>query len=392
MSRVGTVAEALRDAFAGFAARPGRSLLVAGTIALAGVSSIAVVGLTGGSRAEVASLVAARDSPYVVASVARTAEPISALETSRLVALSGVASWATVTPQTEVEVTDLAGRYPAARFADVVGATGPLPEAAGIAITQGRALDAGHEQRLERVALVGAGAARRLDLPPADGRATVFLGGRPYLIGGVFEDGPGGSALAGKIVIPSSAMAADFGIAGTDAVFVFTATPAEAPAVAEHLPTRIRPTRPLDLDVSYVAADPGLADALDAELRRLSLLVLITASVLAAAIVAAVMTASVIERRHEIGLRRSLGATTMGIARMHALEGVTLGAIGGAGGLIVAAGVLLWLEGADVAALSLPGWLPWLVLAQGPLVGTVAAIVPAVRSARLDPVDALGDR
>ena len=105
--------------------------------------------------------------------------------------------------------------------------------------------------------------------------------------------------------------------------------------------------------------------------------------------VANVMVIAVIERRGEIGLRRSLGATRSHIRRQFFLEALLLSALGGVVG--VGLGVVVTAAWAEQQ-----GWLiripPVAVgggLAAAFLVGAVAGLYPASRAARLSPVDAL---
>ena len=105
--------------------------------------------------------------------------------------------------------------------------------------------------------------------------------------------------------------------------------------------------------------------------------------------VANVMVIAVIERRGEIGLRRSLGATRRHIRSQFITESLLLSALGGVSGIAL---------GAAVTA----GWATnqgWLVrvpstaigggLVASLLIGGLAGLYPAAKAARLSPVDAL---
>ncbi|MEU1330066.1 ABC transporter permease [Streptomyces sp. NPDC005865] len=105
--------------------------------------------------------------------------------------------------------------------------------------------------------------------------------------------------------------------------------------------------------------------------------------------VANTMIISVLERRYEIGLRRSLGATRGQIRIQFVTESLMLSGLGGMAGVALGA--------AATAAYALSGDLPWVVppwaMAGGfgatLAIGTVAGLYPAVRAARLSPTLAL---
>ncbi|MFJ7066387.1 ABC transporter permease [Streptomyces sp. NPDC101115] len=105
--------------------------------------------------------------------------------------------------------------------------------------------------------------------------------------------------------------------------------------------------------------------------------------------VANTMIISVLERRHEIGLRRSLGATRGQIRIQFVTESLMLSGLGGLAGVA--------LGGAAVVAYAATGGLPWVVppwsaaggFAATLVIGTVAGLYPAVRASRLSPTLAL---
>ncbi len=115
----------------------------------------------------------------------------------------------------------------------------------------------------------------------------------------------------------------------------------------------------------------------------------VIALVLASVGVFGVMSYSVGERAHEIGIRMSMGAQTNDILRMILRSGMTLTALGLAIGLPVAfvlartlASLLFGVEAADpFSFIGLP-----LILAA---VAALACYLPARRAARLDPLKAL---
>jgi putative ABC transport system permease protein len=105
--------------------------------------------------------------------------------------------------------------------------------------------------------------------------------------------------------------------------------------------------------------------------------------------VANIMLIGVLERRSEIGLRRSLGATKSQIRVQFLAEAILLAVLGGAAG--VAAGAASTLVYANVehwtAVVPATAWAGGLAAAI--LIGAVAGLLPAIRAARLSPTEAL---
>src|SRR6266436_1621880 len=101
-----------------------------------------------------------------------------------------------------------------------------------------------------------------------------------------------------------------------------------------------------------------------------------------------IMLVSVTERTKEIGIRKSLGARQTDILRQFLVEAVTMSAIGGAIGTIIA-----WIIGRVLTAVFFPTYLSVgaVIIAVGVsmVVGIMAGVFPAWKAARLDPIEAL---
>ena len=101
-----------------------------------------------------------------------------------------------------------------------------------------------------------------------------------------------------------------------------------------------------------------------------------------------VMTVSVGERTREIGIKKALGATNGRILREFLTEALVLSLGGGIVGVVIGAGI--GMIGLSIVGLSVSVWqtMAWLV-GFAMLIGGVFGVFPALKAARLDPVEAL---
>jgi ABC-type antimicrobial peptide transport system permease subunit len=104
------------------------------------------------------------------------------------------------------------------------------------------------------------------------------------------------------------------------------------------------------------------------------------------------MMLAVLERSHEIAIRRVEGARRWHIALQFVVETGTVCAVGGILG--VPMGLLLamlrcWLEPLETIAWAFPPREATVVLVVVSAVGLIAGLLPALRALRVDPVEVL---
>jgi len=134
----------------------------------------------------------------------------------------------------------------------------------------------------------------------------------------------------------------------------------------------------------------------DLALGVLGLIALLTASLG----IINTMVMSIIERRREIGILKSLGADEGDIRRLFLVESGVFGFLGTAGGVltgwvatrIISAVAQAYMKNEGVPGVdlfALPLWLVLIAFAVGVGVSLLAGFYPAARAARVDPVEAL---
>lgn len=112
--------------------------------------------------------------------------------------------------------------------------------------------------------------------------------------------------------------------------------------------------------------------------------------------IASVLVVSVVQKQREIGILRAMGATRNQVLRVFLLQGVIVGALGSALGVLLAV-VLIWLfthfvrgsDGLPLFNIALEAGLALRIAGLATVSGLLAAVAPARRAARLDPAQAI---
>jgi putative ABC transport system permease protein len=102
-----------------------------------------------------------------------------------------------------------------------------------------------------------------------------------------------------------------------------------------------------------------------------------------------IMLASVTERTREVGIRRSLGARKRHIMLQFMTESAVLAAIGGIIGIVLAYGIVALGRAVTAIPMRTPISAVIISLAVSTGVGLFFGIYPAMRAAKLDPIEAL---
>ena len=220
----------------------------------------------------------------------------------------------------------------------------------------------------------------------------VWLGGRSFTVLGIMEHAPLAEELDNAALIGVPAANSLFDAGKTPTTIYERSTEAQVETVRELLGPTLAPQGATGLKVSRPSDALAAQNAADQTLTTLLAGVGSIALLVGGIGVANTMIISVLERRKEIGLRRSLGAKRGHITVQFLAEALLLSFLGGLAGCLIGAGVT-W------GMCYVYGWPPtlhWWVIAAGLgatlLIGAVAGLYPAIRAARTPPTAALASQ
>ncbi|MDW5327204.1 ABC transporter permease [Plantactinospora sp. KLBMP9567] len=391
----------LAESLAGVLQRPGRTVLtMLGTVLGVG-AFVAVLGLTSTASGQISEhfnalvatevVVKGADNPDTVTGDLAFPEDAD----GRAEQLRGVRRAGLVWPLPEKLTKSLRGSLlPGTRSVEnlpvLAASAGFLPANRPTAWT-GRLFDRGHEDRRDRVAVLGVGAARQLGIYSIAGMPAIFVDGVPFAVIGVLQDVDRNTELLSAVVLPSRTVELLWGKPeATNSVIMRIDTDMGAAAtVAGQIAVALRPDDPMLFAVVPPPDPRQLRDSVDSDLDAFFLVLAGICLLIGTISITNTTSVAVLERLSEIGLRRSLGARPAHIGGQFLTEAAIVGTIGG---LIGTALAVLAVVSAAAAQRWTPLLDPWLVL-PAPLLGTVigvlAGIYPAMRAASVQPVSAL---
>lgn len=385
------MSDVLRVGVSGLWTRPVRVVLSALGIAIGVAAMVAVVGISSSSRAELDKMLDDLGTNLLSASPGTTVAgkdatmPAEAVPMVRRIGpVEGVSSTAVLDARAyrsdhipENETGSLA----------VLAADLDLLETVRAEVGRGQWLTEA-TSRFPAVVL-GTTAAARLGVLEPDLRTVVLVGGVPSTVVGILDPVPLAPELDSSVLVGRAHAADRLGWDGLPSMLYVRADPAHVETVREIIAPTARPTAPHEVNVSRPSDALAAQEATDAAFTGLLLGLGAVALLVGGIGVANTMVISVMERRAEIGLRRSLGATRGHVLRQFLVESLALSVLGGIGGVAIG-----WTITAAYATGQ--GWattVPLLVVVAGialtMVTGMVAGILPAVRAARLSPTAAL---
>lgn len=394
------VRDLLSESLAGLVGRPGRTVLtILGTVLGIGalVATVGVAQTAGnqivGAFDELAatSVVVTNQQGFFGGGNVRIIIPNDAEE--RLIRLNGVNAAGTTGAVdvgdallSSVPIADPLGQI---EFQINVQAASPgLLDAVRGTLRTGRWFDVGHSERADQVAVLGPGAAERLNVVRVDQQPVVFIGEDPFVVMGLLDDVERLPELLNSVIIPDGTARDMYGYESATTVQIDVAVGA-AQLIASQAAIAINPDDPETLRVQKPPEPDSLRRQVEGDVNSL-FLVLGGVSLLVGAIgIANVTLVSVLERIGEIGLRRAVGAGRRHIAYQFLLESTAMGFIGGVLGASIGILVVVGVSASRTWTPVLDPTVPLLAPVLGGVTGLLAGIYPSLRAASMDPVDAL---
>ena len=394
-----TFRDLLRVATTGLLARKVRTLLLLLGPMIGVAAIIAAVGLTDSAKGDLKAKVDKLGTNLIEASAASSfggqdpTLPIDAAD--RALTVLAIEKVSTIRELQNIIVTP----YEEAREnfetvpIPVLAADSLLPEVLEVPLLSGRWINGFDEDGRTRAAVIGAGLADEFDYLPGELR-TIELNGLRYAVVGVLDRVELEPGFDNAVFVPFTAAADDFLDLGLEddiepnKLYARSVEGSEEIA-ADALKVAVNLGGPQDVSTEIKSEALELAAQSDRHLQLIVVSMGLLAIIVGGLGIANVMSISVIQRSAEIGIRRALGHTRRIIALQFLLEAVFVGIVGGL------LGVLLGMF-AIFVGVSIAGWVfvmaTWLApggIVLAIVISVLAGLYPAVRAARLEPLETL---
>lgn len=382
------------EAIAGILQRPGRSALTSlGTVLGVG-SFVAVLGITTTADNQINARFNAISSTEVAVEQqvedplldAAEFPPDAERRVGRVKGSTAAGVYWTMDASTRVGTSPPPARAESTGAVSVLAASPGFWSATHPTMAMGRPFDAFLEH--EHVAVIGEGVADQLSVARLDAQPAIFINDVPFTVIGVVRDTRRVPDALLSVTIPAGVAREQWGRPESPARMIVETRLGAAQTVADQVPLALSATDPDRFKATTAVDAKVLKQGVSADLGALFLALAGVCLLIGAVGIANTTLVAVLERVPEIGLRRSLGALPRHVGAQFLLESTSLGAIGGLLGTSLGTLAVL---GVAIAKDWTATLTPWTVMAApllGAVLGMVAGLYPALRAARIEPIEA----
>jgi len=283
------------------------------------------------------------------------------------------------------------------RTAFIVGSTPDFLVTNSYAVTSGRYFTDSEVEHRAPVAVLGMDQVETLFPHGSSVGKSVYIGGRPFTVIGELERRGKfiGQSLDDMVITPYTSLEKNF---GPDLPMVLNAkprTPELIDTAKDQIIEVMRRQRRLHYNQSEnfaVFTDQSLVDLYQQITGAFYLVMVVISSIglLVGGIgVMNIMLVSVTERTREIGIRKAIGARQKDVLWQFLVEAMTLTGTGGIIGVLLGLFVGWLIDVLTPLSFAVPPWGILLAFVSATSIGLFFGMYPAVRAARLDPVEAL---
>ncbi|MDP3973236.1 MAG: ABC transporter permease [Candidatus Daviesbacteria bacterium] len=272
----------------------------------------------------------------------------------------------------------------------IFGVEATYPKVISLNLTRGRFFKESEQQAAKKVAVIGTTVKSNLFGEGKSIGQAIDVAGLKYTVIGIL--GPRGAIfgidLDNSIYIPISAAQRQFGIDRLNTIYISANSAGNVKAVQDRATALLKKrlsedeftVQTQEQTLSIISQVTGVLTAALGGIAAISLIV-------GGIGIMNIMLVSVTERTREIGLRKAVGAKPSDIRNQFLIEAIILSGLGGVIGIILGIGLSLLIG--KFFTTTVPLWSVGLSFGFSMLVGVIFGVAPAIRAAKLDPIEAL---
>ena len=239
------------------------------------------------------------------------------------------------------------------------------------------------------VTVLGSVTASRLGINTLDTPTKILIGNEWFGVVGIIDELKIHPDLDRSVFIGYGVAKILFDIDKEPTTIYVRANPTYIEDVVEVIAPSMNPENPDQVQVSRPSDALEAQEAADAAFTNLLLGLGSVALLVGGVAIANVMVMSVLERRMEIGVRRSIGATRKEIRYQFLLESIVLSGIGGLVGVVLGTGVTLGYTNYTDIVFSIPVSQVLGAILLALLIGAISGVYPAIKASKIQPAEAV---